>query len=73
MLTLNDSNVSGNSAIGEFSNGGGIHATFGDISLTNSTVSGNSSYRGGGGISAGNGGGISLTRSTVSGQQQRCR
>ena len=62
-LTLNQINVSGNYAYGS---GGGIAASFGDVSLINSNVNANSSgYSGtGGGISTGSGD-VSLTNSTV--------
>ena len=55
-LSVSNSTVSGNTVSGDYSNGGGIFAASGDISLTNSTVTRNSS--------SGNGGGISLRENT---------
>jgi hypothetical protein len=53
-LTMVDSTLSGNSAIGPVGNGrgGGLDnvGTFGRVSLVNSTVSGNQSTQGGGGL-----------------------
>ena len=55
-LTLNQSIVSGNSVRGSRSDGGGITVQFGDIFLLDSsTVSGNYSYGGGGGLHSRNG------------------
>jgi predicted outer membrane repeat protein len=65
-LTLSQSTVSGNSTAGSFSPGGGIWADR-DVTLIQSTVSGNSAGGGshGGGIFATRG--VTLTQSTVSG------
>ena len=62
-LTLSNSIVSGNSATGLYSEGGGI-TNRGTLTLTNSTVSGNTGGRGG---IANFGGTLTLTNSTVSG------
>jgi Domain of unknown function (DUF4347) len=59
-LTLNNSTVSGNTAV----NGGGIY-NGGTLALNSSTVSGNTAFNGGGGIS--NFGTLSLNNSIVSG------
>ena len=66
-IELTNSTLSGNSLAGDFASGGGISSSSGDVSLINSTVSGNRSGR------VGNGGGIftssgdvSLSSSTVS-------
>jgi len=64
LLTLRESNVSGNSTTGAYSDGGGIYAS-GNVTLTDSTISGNSSGGAGGGIRAS--GSVTLTESTVSG------
>jgi len=60
-LTLNDSTVSGNTAV---VNGGGIRA-YGEVTLNGSTVSGNTTNLNGGGIYAN--GEVTLNGSTVSG------
>ena len=69
-LHLNQSTVSDNSVdnsvAGLFSRGGGIYALDSTLTLTQSTVSGNSSTRDGGGIHALNST-VTLTQSTVSG------
>ena len=64
--TLSDSTFSGNTAAG--SSGGGIYNSNsgGALAMTNSTVSGNTSYRGGGGIYS-NSGTVTLANITVSG------
>ena len=64
-LTLSQSTLSGNSTAGSFAYGGGISNILGDVFLTNSTVSENSSNSAGGGISVGTGD-VFLTYSTVS-------
>ncbi|MGK7927240.1 MAG: CHAT domain-containing protein [Spirulina sp.] len=63
-LIIIDSTVSSNSSN---NNGGGILANGGTVSLTNSTVSGNSSNLGGGGGIDSTNGTVNLTNSTVSG------
>jgi pimeloyl-ACP methyl ester carboxylesterase len=61
-LTVIDSTISGNDAVGT---GGGI-GSFGNATLTGSTVSGNSAGTSGGGIVSA-GGALSLSNSTISG------
>jgi len=61
-VTAINSTISGNTAA---TNGGGIRTYLGDVTLTSSTVSGNSAFYGGG-ISAQTGD-VTLTNSTVSG------
>jgi len=66
-LTLDQSIVSGNSTLGQSSQGGGIFSN-GSLTLTQSTVSGNStagSFAAGGGIASN--GAVTLTQSTISG------
>jgi hypothetical protein len=65
-LILDQSTVSGNSATGTLAVGGGVFAYSSTVSLTNSTVSGNSSVGRGGGIYTRRGE-LTLTSSTVSG------
>ena len=63
--------MSGNSTWAEGSMGGGIYA-FGSVTVTNSTISGNStSYDSGGGIFAL--GSVTVSNSTISGNSQRAR
>jgi hypothetical protein len=65
MLTLNECTVTGNSTVGTFSNGGGIHAY--SLTLTQTIVSDNhttGTRASGGGVSASE---LTLTRSTISG------
>ena len=64
-LTLHNSTVSGNSITGSNSDGGGIRAFSGAVTLTSSTVSGNSSGRFGAGIST-DSGAVTLTNSAIS-------
>lgn len=63
-LNLINSMVTGNTAV-EYPGGGGIYSEHG-LSLTNSTVSGNTSYVEGGGISS-HDNSMTLTNSTISG------
>jgi hypothetical protein len=66
-LTLSNSVVSGNSAVGTAayaSYGGGIYASGANVVLMNSTISGNSAYQGGG-IDAGSGN-VYVSGSTIS-------
>lgn len=64
-LTLNDTTIKEGNATGETTGeGGGIYNS-GTVTLTNSTVSGNTASSGGGGIC--NDGTVTLTNSTVSG------
>jgi hypothetical protein len=67
-LTMVDSTLSGNSAIGPVGNGrgGGLDnvGTFGRVSLVNSTVSGNQSTQGGGGL-ANESGALDLSNVTI--------
>ena len=65
LVTIDQSNLSGNSNAGEFADGGGLYASSGSVTLTGSTVSGNRGRQGGGIFSAA--GAVSLTSSTVSG------
>ncbi|MEM4412690.1 MAG: choice-of-anchor Q domain-containing protein [Candidatus Caldarchaeum sp.] len=65
-LTLRDVTVRNGCADG--ANGGGID-NLGTVTITNSTISGNSANYGGGGI--GNAGGIAITNSTISGNSAR--
>ncbi len=68
-LLLTNSNVSGNSTVGNSANGGGISNSNGTVTLTRSTVSGNSTageLAYGGGIYTGSGP-VTLTNSTLSG------
>jgi RTX calcium-binding nonapeptide repeat (4 copies) len=66
-LTLTNSLVSGNSAIGtgSFGNAGGILSSGGTTTLVNSTVTGNSATSMGGGLYSGYGSKLSLVNSTV--------
>ena len=70
VLTLDRSNISGNSTIGRFATGGGIFAANGAVTITSSTVSGNSTNTStgatGGGVFAGVGA-VTITSSTISG------
>ena len=52
-LAIENCDISGNSTTGLGADGGGIFAV-GDVTVTSSTISGNSSRCGGGGISGGN-------------------
>ena len=63
-VVLNDSVVSRNNTTGSSADGGGIASEDGTLSLIGSSVSGNTSFRGGGIYSSGT---LSLTSSTVSG------
>ena len=63
-LTINEAVITGNLTVYPAWHGGGIHAV-GPVTITQSTVSGNSAGGSGGGIFAGNG--VTLTQSTVSG------
>jgi CSLREA domain-containing protein len=64
-LTLNDSMVSGSSAIGS-GYGGGIYNYSGALALTDSTVSGNTSSSHGGGIYS-DSGALTLSNATIAG------
>ena len=64
-LLLDQSTVSGNSTSGSSANGGGISSAGGNVSLTNSTISGNSAQSGGGIYSVN--GVVSLNSSTING------
>jgi CSLREA domain-containing protein len=64
-LTLNDSMVSGSSAIGS-GYGGGIYSDSGALTLTDSTVSGNTSSSHGGGI-YNSSGALTISNATISG------
>jgi len=67
-LSIDQSTIDGNSTTGNSTGGGGVFST-GDVTLTSSTVSGNDSTLGGGGIftSSVSTSAVSLTNSTVSG------
>ena len=65
-LSLFNSTVSGNSTTGTAADGGGIYSNSGSVSLSNSTLSGNSSGDNGGGIYSFSGS-VSLFNSTLSG------
>ncbi len=68
-LTLNDSIISGNSAMsGQLDGGGGIHNNNGTLTVINCTISGNSSdnLNGTGGIHNGRGGNATITNSIIS-------
>ncbi len=62
MLTLRNSTISGNSALG----GGGIRAVSGTLTLLNSTVSGNYAHSYGGGISLEGVNDVQIINSTIS-------
>ncbi len=67
-LNLTDVVVTGNSATGNYSNGGGIHLSSGSaVTLSRSTVSNNVSAEDGGGIYFFSGGSLTMDDSTVSG------
>ena len=66
-LLLDQTTVSGNSTDGSEARGGGISSVGGNVSLSNSTISQNSSESGGGIFNAN--GSVSLTDSTVSGNR----
>jgi hypothetical protein len=68
-LTLIDSTLSGNSAVGD-SRGGGIDNSTGTVSLTNCTLTGNSATMFGGGINNDEGM-VTLTGSTLNGNFAR--
>jgi hypothetical protein len=59
--------LSGNSVSGIFSGGGGIENNDGTLTVTNSTLSGNSAVGGDGGGILSNGGTLTVTNSTLSG------
>jgi hypothetical protein len=67
-LTLADSTISGNAATKNFqAYGGGIFASGVTVTVTGSTISGNSTTRHGGGVFVGGGTSLKMTDSTVSG------
>ncbi|MCI5166055.1 MAG: hypothetical protein D3903_08135, partial [Candidatus Electrothrix sp. GM3_4] len=66
-LTLNEATVTGGNCTGDCWTGGGITAGKSTVTLTNSTVSGNTTEYTGGGIFAANDSMVTLTSSTVSG------
>ena len=66
-LTISSSAITGNSTSGGFGGrGGGIYSRFGDLIVTNSSVSGNTGSGSGGGIDHGDGD-LTITGSTISG------
>ncbi len=65
-LTLDQSTVIGNTAAGNVADGGGIYAPWGAVTLTSSTVSGNTTFSRGGGIFTSRGG-LTVASSTISG------
>ncbi|WPD24186.1 MAG: choice-of-anchor Q domain-containing protein [Candidatus Electrothrix scaldis] len=69
VVTLTDSTVSENHALGESLGGGGFFASGSVLTLTNSTVSGNHSTYYGGGILYYSGSTVTLNSSTVSGNE----
>src|SRR5262249_17002766 len=64
-LTVTSSTISGNSVQGSPPHGGGIYSNQ-RVTLTNVTISDNSSSSVGGGISLGVGGALTVTNSTIS-------
>ena len=64
-LTIKNCNISGNTPTDQFDVGGGIYNRNGTLTITGSTISGNSADRNGGGIYNYNGS-ITITGSTIS-------
>ncbi len=65
-MTIDSSTISDNQANGSNGKGGGIYAAGGNLTVTNSTISGNAAGSIGGGIFQ-NGGTVSLMNVTVTG------
>lgn len=71
-LTVNDTSEAGDGAItgGKgLQAGGGVHVDGGSFTLEGGTISGNSAYRGGGGVQVANGGSFEMKGGTISGNK----
>jgi hypothetical protein len=70
LMVVTGSTISGNSASGSYSNGGGIKNRYGNLTVTHSTITGNSAEFVGGGIWTDVGGSTELSHAIVAGNTQ---